>query len=152
MLDQLGVGRQRLLGQGAGELQRDDAPGGRVDPQRPQRAVQVAGRIGMIQVEIAVQHGLDGVGPRPELIEAVEREQGRAVVEGRDGAGLEPVNIAAQHRGRIQAGLADREAGLARAGGGQDDHQPSPRGQGAGAGWSGIAPAPRRTSNRREPG
>ena len=91
----------------------------------------------MVQVEVAVQHGLDGVGPRPELIEAVEGEEGRAVVEGRDGAGLEPVDVAAQHRGRIQAGLADREAGLACPGGGQDDHQPSPERPGRRGGLAG---------------
>jgi hypothetical protein len=86
--------------------------------------MQVPGRIGVVQVGIVVQHRLDGVRPRPELIEAVEREQGRAAVEGRDGARLEAVHVAGEDRGGIHPGLADGQPGLARPAGRQHHQQP----------------------------
>ena len=57
-----------------------------------------------------MQQGLDGVTPRLELAQAGDRTDRRFAVEHGRAAGREVVDVAAEYRRVILAGLADRQA------------------------------------------
>ena len=123
--DELRVLGERLLGEGSRQLEGDRPARGRVDSHLADLAVEVAGRVGEIQVAVGVQEGLDGVDSRAKLAEARDREDRTAIVEDRRSPRGEAGHVAPQDRRGVHAGPADREPGLTAVGRPEHDQQPA---------------------------
>ena len=114
MLDQLRVRWERLRGHCLGELQLDRIAVSRVEPYGPHWAVQVARRVGDVDVGVGVQKGLDLIRTRPEPAQVVEGKDRRSGVEDSRGLRFQAVDIPAKHRRRALLGLPDSEPWLLR--------------------------------------
>ena len=83
VLDQLGIRIQSLLRNGPRQLERDRAADRGVELDLLDRTVEIAGRIGHVQVGVGVQDRLDGVGAAAKVPQVLDREDDRTIVEDR---------------------------------------------------------------------